>query len=344
MAKAKPNAKLKSWSESDRQSWKKKITDKFGTSRECFEDWYWVLSPEGETRPEELFESCADRLLEYAMESEDVQRAIESLDGPKVYHPAFYWALWQTVESTDGADYVNRKDEIEEFKKRPALAANIIGRLQALIRDQRELTEAVTADAAIYDETAPPWEPGWTLARIQMMQDVNELLVQCEQKSEYVRCSMIAPRADHLLSARQLDAKALHELFVLCEQMLGECRWNALAVLIIAISDIRRGNKEPLRKDDNELARKDKYRFFAEKLQRDEKYFRDNDGYRMAVYGMQRMMKKHAALCSLYNEGKMRGTIPDTLDMATYIFQIVSRELPDLKVMLREENASPTDN
>lgn len=344
MARAKPNAKSKNWTDGDRDAWKRKITGQSYASRECFEDWHWALFPDGEMQPVELLASYADRLLEYAMKSEDVQRAMESLDGPKVYHPSLYWALWRTAEGTDGSQFANREAEIERFRKRPALAAKFIGRLQSLIQEHRELSDAVIADAAIYDETAPPWEPGWTQARIQMMQEVNELLVQCEQKTEYVRRSMIAPRADHLLSARQLDRKALHDLFVLCEQMLGECRWNALAVLISAISDIRRGNNRPLPKVDDEPTRKDRNRIFAETLQRDEKYFRDNDGYRMAIYGMQRSMMKFAALCSLYNEGRMQGIIPDTLDMDTYILQIVSRELPDLKAMLPEENASSADS
>jgi len=189
-----------------------------------------------------MLDSYADRLLEYAMESEDVQRAIESLDGPKVYHPSLYWALWQTAENTDGSLYADRAAEIERFKKRPALAEKMAGRLQALIQEYRALTDAVIADATIYEETAPPWEPGWVQTRMQMMQDVNELLSQCEQKFEIVRRSMITPRAEYLLSARQLDRKALHELFVMCEQMFGECPWSALAILIDAILDIRRGN------------------------------------------------------------------------------------------------------
>lgn len=337
-------AKSKKWTDGDREAWKRKITGQSCTSRECFEDWHWVLFPDDATQPVSLLPSYADRLLNYAMESVDIQRAIESLDGPKVYHPSLYWALWQTVESTDGAGYADREAEIKRFEERPVFASKIIGNFQKLIEEQRALTDAVMADAAIYEETAPPWEPGWTQARIQMLQEANELLVQCEQKVEFVRRSMIVPRAEHLLSARQLDRKALHELFVMCEQMLGECRWNALATLIDAITEIRRGNGLPLRKDENELLRKDRFSNLAARLQRDEKYFRDSDPCRMQIYGMQRMLKKREALCVLYDEGRERGIIPDTLDLETYLLQIFSRELPVLTALLPKDEASPTSS
>jgi hypothetical protein len=312
VSKREASAKRAKWNENDRQSWRIKLTDLSLVSKECDEDWTWTLYSKDNNLHSELLESYADKLLDHAMRHEEVQQAMMRLDGPQVHHPALYWVLWQTIESIDGTKYGNRYDRRREIETRPNLAAKLIDRLKELIKDHGDLTKAIEAGITDYERLAPPWEPGWTQSRLQVMQDVHQALIQCAEEMESVTRMFLAPLADNSLSARQADTKALHSLFVMSESMLGQCRWGALTKLMNAISSIREKGQP----------------FKASVLQENERYFRANHQFLVQRHDQSRSIRNFELHSERYRLGRMDGSIPSSLDIDTYLLRIFSRTVP----------------
>jgi hypothetical protein len=87
------------------------------------------------------------------------------------------------------------------------------------------------------------------------MVDVQRALVRCAHEMESLKTSLLAPLPGLLLSAREADTKALHDLFFMSEKMLGQCRWSALAEVMTAVSHLRgrRQSFDPVALEENEL-------------------------------------------------------------------------------------------
>lgn len=223
--------KLRVWTPDDGNEWYSKLTEITSFSDKVLSDWVW-MRPQWHHEP---WRGYALYFLRIASQSHPLQKAIWDLEGPDVFYPTLYWAIWSAVEAQ--CTYKKRERHLEVRRGFLQQVKKIERDLSGALECESVLVEAIRGNKELCISAAPihmTFPSGWVDGALQSMQETRDKIADCLHTLERQERNFFSVVAKQEITNHKVDNFILYRALHMAKKMLGEVRWTAIAEVMNA--------------------------------------------------------------------------------------------------------------
>ncbi len=225
--------RMRQWTESDAATWLEQLTNFEIVGDEVRMKWDWI-APGWLYEP---YKSHATRLIEYALRSTELQRAIEDMAGPRVHLSGLLWLIWEYVHlDTHTTEFDEERETIRTFLARIPRINTALQKLRMKVVELRNY--ANERDESIAVRFARDYEPPvshFADSEVNRLSRVVDLLGELTDELEWSRCRLWKPMQPEM-TAGQVQRFTLYFLFYVVDQMKGNRYWKRVTEIMNAVS------------------------------------------------------------------------------------------------------------
>lgn len=227
---------MKHWTQEEAAVWLERLTNFEIASDEARMKWDWI-APGWQYEP---YKSHAVDLIEYSLQREELQRAIEYMAGPHVHLPGLLWLIWNYV-------YLDTHTaESDEERKTITAFLSKISRISSVLQDiQMEVVElrnyANEREESIAVRFAKDYEPPVTYfaaAEINRLSHIVDWLSKSMDELDLSKRRLWEPMRPEMTGA-QVQRFDLHLTFYIVNQMKGNHCWKSVTEIMNAVSHLQ---------------------------------------------------------------------------------------------------------